>query len=343
MAKKISEPGNAGGWIEVSALLTFNTLKDAGTTHRQILDAAENLHDRLEVDRKGGSDSLGAIRLRGGVATFEAMVSPQEMKREDERTLYISPLPADMTRDVLTAALGPQFGADIAYISLPRARGRAAGAGFGFVEFSSVGVARECALALEAKEIPEFGRRFPLARGISRTKWKELKESKRTQARKQKKKKAAEGKRTRKDNDSGTVPTEEISKAPVGDGKCGSIQPAGGHSTEAIQPPSVTFQAGVIVVASGYDLPTSRGALRELLEKLGQGTVAYVDYKSSAPESSVCRFAEADAASRATKAAAAPLSLELLSGKDEERYWEGVLARSRDKRSRATAKAERRQ
>lgn len=90
---------------------------------------------------------------------------------EDERTIYIETLPADVKREQVTKIF-KRFG-KIAYISVPRFPGGAC-KGFGFVEYRDVEAAEEALKAVRGKQMSESD--FPNLRALPRAEWRRRKE-----------------------------------------------------------------------------------------------------------------------------------------------------------------------
>lgn len=293
---------NPLGWVGVDTLLTFNTLIDAKVKGDHVLSAAAALPGILTVDFR-----RRAVRLVDGRVSV-ALARSAGAAEEDTRTLVLSPLPRNISRIELLDVLGKP--SKVVYVTFSRPQRQKKGPGCGsaaFVVFETAEDAAAFSAALPARAL----RKFPLLQAIAKSEWRDGKS----------------GSASVQQRDSETPKVRKVE--PVATDDVAAPEPRDDYVKAEIE-----FEAGVVVKATGYPLPTSQKELRSLFESLG-GPVAYVDFLSSAPDTCFCRFRSADSARKALEAEL-PLKIEFLVGKEELEYWEKVHSLSKEKRGKSS-------
>lgn len=309
--------GNEGGWVPVSDILSFNSVKQLNVSRGHVLTAAREV-SCIEVD-----DATDGGRLRlagGGRAVLESILSDEAKLTEDTRTLFLRPLPVDVTQGrVLDAvdAVGDCSRAQVLYVSLPR-KPCGSGRGFGFVEFDSVANAARFRAAVNGQSVMALRRDFPRLSATPRSEWKARKERAKTGATK--------GPPRRFMRDRG-----EECEASTRHNAASVAQERGDSTRQEPKPPPV-FQPDVLVRASGYKLPTTRGELRDLFEDYGP--VEYVDYSEKSPETCTVRYLHRSGAHRLISQGGPFATGELIQGDEERACWEQISQQSGTKRRR---------
>jgi RNA binding motif/RNA recognition motif. (a.k.a. RRM, RBD, or RNP domain) len=318
---------SGGGWVSVGQLLTFNTLVDLCASATDIINAAATRPDLLETDR-----ATDRVRLVGGLAALDAILDPALEHDEDERTLFLAPLPASVTRSQILAAL--HASTPVLFVSIPRVPETGLGKGYAFVEFATVDAARACAASVCERK-GALVRRWSRITVVTRTAWKAAKAEKvaerhRPQGGTSTQHVMKDVRRRREMQQQEQVESDTnvgvVSECTFARRKCVS-------STPQVRSTALAFEPGVVIRATGFSVPTTRAFLRNFFENVG-GPVAFVDYRPSTPGTVCVRFMQASSASAAVAAAKRPLVVELLSVGEERVYWDEVKARSQEKRPR---------
>jgi RNA recognition motif-containing protein len=322
------------GWVPVSDLLTFNSLIDLSASADDVLEAAHSLPDLLEADAHSKR-----VRLVGGLTVLDAALDPALQQEVDERTLFLAPLPFSVTRSQILSALAGC--GKVLFVSIPHIPETGLGKGFAFVEFDSAADARACITAVDTGKGP-LVRRFKRVTAVTRTAWKASKQEQHAQRlllQEEKKQKRFDWERKRQLE----IEVEErkhTADACVVDklGTRWSSVARMKRESNDVNVPVVSarnFEPDVIVRATGFPLPTTRTVLRDLFTTLG-GPVAYVDYRTTVPDSVYVRFNNSASAATAVATAQSPLNVAIVSGFQESTYWDELHARSREKHVRTS-------
>jgi hypothetical protein len=299
--------GNDGAWVTVDDILTFKSVIALGSSRENVLDTAQALAC-LDVDADTGG---GRVRLAGGMDAFRAVVEGTDPADEDARTLYASPVPVHVNREELLGAL-EHFSTSILYVSIPRhVDGRAKG--FCFIEFDTAVNATACADALDKMTLTVAKVRYPCLRAITKTAWRARKEIQKSLDKDARRRRAIVHSSLQLADDAGCQPAPLPSEADKEMPK---------------------FTSGVILYCTDLPLPTSRRELHKMFEQYG--SVNYVEYNQSDPMVCHVRFADATAAAIAVERSRPRLNAALLTGENEQQYWDKLLSdvgksRARDK------------
>ena len=312
-------------WIQFSVLQTFRKIVALNGKKEHLRAAANGLRG-LEVGCLSPSTHSEScecsVRPRNGAAGLKALLLAG-CRTEDQRTVYVEPLPPSTTREALSELFA--FFGPVQYISLPRFQSGVL-KGFAFVEFESVDTAERCAAASPLNSVTGI----PTMTVIPRKKWAEAKA-----------RYNATAKRMRRSCPDGSLeafhPALRLAELPP---LSQEKQPK--HLNNDNSAPR--FEPGVVVRVSGLPetykgLRLTRKIIAKALEEYGP--LAYVDFATSNPSLGHARFMHAvnalEAAS-STTLFGKYIDMCLLGGKDEQMYWEKLQASAQSRAEKARKK-----
>lgn len=364
------------GWVSPSLFTKFNMVTTLNATESHVLQALRNIHTPpLEFQESDGSGVL--VRITGGMQNVEEEVM-QLRKDEEDRTIYVEPLCASITRTEIEQLFSP-FG-KLLYISIPRFKdGRCKG--FCFIEFATCESAKEAVDSVNHSRV--HSEKLNGLRALMRAEWRRRKDTYKD-AKKQQRIEAARRRHsanqtahlraslppsaskaalTSTESSQKGIPAASSNVTTNDDNTSQEEAAVGKHNessgTEVAatreNPPIFTpsFERGVILSISGLLSGEKKPTQRFLYECLSQfGDVAFIDFTPRVADICKARFTNAESAAKAraafsvtggAKVYGAAVKAELLEGQAEEEYWRHIHERRKARDERRKQKREGRQ
>lgn len=338
---------DSDAWVPANIFLKFRKVISLGATLDDVVSALSRTDiDHIETDL--GSQSNPRIRVRDGLLGLTKLIR-EALSTEDDRTIYVEPLPTVVDRKKLTDIF-ERFG-NVTYVSIPAyPDGRSKR--FAFVEYRRVEDAEKIIAASKRNSLAQTS--FPGISVISRNEWRERKEQykdeikwRRVAARTED---AAEGNSTASNVDEGEALKECAESASVGNNGSDAAVAVGRCEESHDVDDKSTWEKGLLVKISGLSRAESKVSRRSLFQNLEEyGPLAYIDFTPKTHDICTARYVDASGARRAFQALktsgggklfGTSVRAELLHGTEEEEYWKNIEDRREAKKSRSVRKVE---